>query len=288
MKMEVRNIKRSAIILIAIVLAMTNGMLLNVSAVHADDTISLDMSCLKIGRSSATMIKGQKTNLFLCYDKPGDENDTALIYKDIKWKSSNKKVAKVSKAGVVTAKKAGKATITGKFHGRTYKCKVKVYKSLSKQKRLQLAKKEAKYVVKTFTKKSMTAKEKATRLGLWVYRNVGSQHDQSMERYKKNYGNEEYSALVMHLAACSGRCKAYKMLCGLAGVPCKHVNANQWTHQYNRVKFGGEWHTIDTQTAYFDWKDDYTEEEVAQLEFDSFDLRNIGPIYLKEKNGLYQ
>lgn len=282
------NIKKAAIILIAIVFAVTNGILLNASAVYADDTVNLDMSYLKIGRVSATMVKGQKTNLFLCYDKPGDENDTALVYKGIKWKSSNKKVAKVSKSGVVAAKKAGKATITGKFHGYTYKCKVKVYKSLSKEKRRQLAKKEAKRVVKTFTKKSMSAKEKATRLGLWVYKNVGSQHDQSPERYKKNYGNEEYSALIMHLAACSGRCKAYKMLCEVAGVPCKHVNANQWTHQYNRVKFGGKWHTLDTQIGSFDWAEDYTEKKWAQFEFDSYDLRNIGPIYLKEKNGLYQ
>ena len=45
----------------------------------------------------------------------------------IKWKSSKKTVASVSAKGVVTAKKAGTATITGKVGGTSYKCKIKVY-----------------------------------------------------------------------------------------------------------------------------------------------------------------
>ena len=44
----------------------------------------------------------------------------------VKWKSSNKKVATVSKKGVVKGKKKGKATITAKLGGKTYKCKVRV------------------------------------------------------------------------------------------------------------------------------------------------------------------
>ena len=44
----------------------------------------------------------------------------------VKWTSSNKKVAKVSKKGLVTAKKAGKATIKAKYKKKTYKAKIKV------------------------------------------------------------------------------------------------------------------------------------------------------------------
>ena len=48
----------------------------------------------------------------------------------LKWSSSNKKIAKVSKKGVVTAKKEGKAIITCTLkNGRKYKCKVRVRKN---------------------------------------------------------------------------------------------------------------------------------------------------------------
>ncbi len=48
-------------------------------------------------------------------------------YGAVKWSSSNKKIAKVSKSGVVTGLKAGTCTITAKRSGAKAKCKVKVY-----------------------------------------------------------------------------------------------------------------------------------------------------------------
>lgn len=48
--------------------------------------------------------------------------------KKVTWKSSNKKIATVSKKGKVTAKKTGKVTITAKVKGKKYKCKVYVVK----------------------------------------------------------------------------------------------------------------------------------------------------------------
>lgn len=46
----------------------------------------------------------------------------------VKWSSSNKKVVKVTKTGVVIAKKKGKATITAKVKGHRIKCRVTVKK----------------------------------------------------------------------------------------------------------------------------------------------------------------
>jgi len=45
----------------------------------------------------------------------------------VKWKSSNKNIATVSKKGIIKAKKTGKVTIIGKNNGKKFKCKVKVY-----------------------------------------------------------------------------------------------------------------------------------------------------------------
>ena len=46
--------------------------------------------------------------------------------KKVKWKSSNKKVATVSKNGTIKAVKSGKATISGKYKGITFKTKITV------------------------------------------------------------------------------------------------------------------------------------------------------------------
>lgn len=52
--------------------------------------------------------------------------------KKVKWKSNKKKVATVSNKGIVKAKKAGMATITGKYSGITFKTIVTVVKKFKK------------------------------------------------------------------------------------------------------------------------------------------------------------
>lgn len=49
--------------------------------------------------------------------------------KKIKWKTSNKKIATISKKGIVKGKKPGKVTITAKIKKKTYKCRIKVKKA---------------------------------------------------------------------------------------------------------------------------------------------------------------
>lgn len=57
------------------------------------------------------------------------------IKKKVKWSSSKKKVAKVSKKGVVKGLKAGKATITAKAGKKKFRCKVTVKKKKSSSKK---------------------------------------------------------------------------------------------------------------------------------------------------------
>lgn len=79
----------------------------------------------KISSTSKKVVKGKTFTLKV---KNADG-------KKVTWKSSNKKVATVSKKGKVTAKKAGSATITATVAGKKLTCKVKVYSS-AKQKAL--------------------------------------------------------------------------------------------------------------------------------------------------------
>lgn len=79
----------------------------------------------KLSSTSKKVIKGKTFTLTV--------KNTAG--KKVAWKSSNKKVATVSKKGKVTAKKAGTATITAKVGGKKLTCTVKVYGS-AKQKAL--------------------------------------------------------------------------------------------------------------------------------------------------------
>ena len=89
------------------------------------------------------------------YDDGKEKSEKATITvqlksgskKKVKWSSSKKSVASVSASGKVTGKKGGSAYICAKVGKRTLKCKVTV-KEPNKSKRLNLAKKEAKKIVK--------------------------------------------------------------------------------------------------------------------------------------------
>ncbi|MBR1732004.1 MAG: Ig-like domain-containing protein [Ruminococcus sp.] len=69
----------------------------------------------KLNKTKATITRTKSVKLKL-------KNATAS---KVKWSSSNKKIATVSK-GKVTGKKAGTATVTAKYKGKSYKCKVTV------------------------------------------------------------------------------------------------------------------------------------------------------------------
>ncbi|MBR1731699.1 MAG: Ig-like domain-containing protein, partial [Ruminococcus sp.] len=74
---------------------------------------------IALSKKSATLTVGKKLTLML-------NNATAS---KVKWSTSNKKVATVTKKGVVKAKKKGKATVTAKYKGKKYTCKITVKKA---------------------------------------------------------------------------------------------------------------------------------------------------------------
>lgn len=71
------------------------------------------------------------------------------------------------------------------------------------------------------------------------------------ETWSKNSANTAYGALVNHAAQCSGYARAFKALCDAMGIECYYVHADATAfspeHQWNIVKYEGQYYHMDTQ-----------------------------------------
>lgn len=108
--------KKSKIIIMAMVISMLLGCVMPA----ANTTVSAKNRLVK----KVTYYVGQKQQWWMTLNLKKVNN------KKIKWKSSNKKVAVVSKKGVIKAKKKGKAKITAKYKKNTLVIKVTVKENL--------------------------------------------------------------------------------------------------------------------------------------------------------------
>ncbi|MCM1498296.1 MAG: Ig-like domain-containing protein [Clostridium sp.] len=99
--------RRISILLAGVLLITILGNAVNTQAA-AKERLSQTKVTITVGKSVTLKVKNTK--------------------KKVKWSTSNRKVAAVSKKGKVTGKKAGKATITAKVGGKKYTCKVTVKK----------------------------------------------------------------------------------------------------------------------------------------------------------------
>ena len=87
--------------------------------VTAKPTAKVPVKSLKLNVSKAKMAVGKTKQLKASFQP-------YYTTENLKWSSSNKKVAAVSSSGVVTAKSLGTATITAKMGNKTAKCKITV------------------------------------------------------------------------------------------------------------------------------------------------------------------
>ncbi len=96
------------------ILAVVLALVLSLSLLPATG-VSAASKKVKLNKTKATIYVGKTVKLKVKNTK-----------KKVKWSTSNKKVATVTKKGKVKGKKAGKATITAKVGKKKYKCKIKV------------------------------------------------------------------------------------------------------------------------------------------------------------------
>ena len=106
------KVKKLLALMFAIVLSISMISTTNVSAAKK----------VKLNKTKATIYIGRTVSLKLKNNK-----------KKVKWTTSNKNIATVSKKGKVKGKKTGMATIIAKVGKKKYKCKVTVKKKVTPQ-----------------------------------------------------------------------------------------------------------------------------------------------------------
>lgn len=194
-----KTLKKSTMLLACLIAFACIFFFAAVSSAHA----------ASINKKSLSMTKGQSYQL-------------SVGGKTMKWKSSSKAV-KVSKTGLIKAKKSGKATITAKNGKKKYTCKVTVLSKKSAQKKANklykklLSKKKIKINGKSYTgsslkfalhdfngdgvkdvlygKQSFTASQSdAFKIGIYSFGKVKTYTVAGANFYKKGYASVKESS----------------------------------------------------------------------------------------------
>ncbi|KAB1438517.1 Ig-like domain-containing protein [Candidatus Galacturonibacter soehngenii] len=114
----------------------------------------IPLKSIQFNKSKLTLYTGENQTLSLNL-KPSDATVTAKTV----WKSSNKKIATVSKSGIITAKKPGTVTISAVVGDKTTKCKVTVKKPFIKLNKTSITLKKVGNQSRLKTKVSPNLKE---------------------------------------------------------------------------------------------------------------------------------
>ena len=198
------------------------------------------------------------------------EKKTLRVYQELTinfegatFKSSNKKVATVSKSGLVKAKKKGKATITATDGVNTYILKLTVKKSKFKPVAMKKLKRYSyfrKYMSESQLKKAYKKalklvlplgdlKKKDQLVGVAVklreYFDKGMQYSMTAKHY-----NDPYGYFILKQASCAGCTRATGLCLNILGINYEHVNENQYSHQWARVKVGKKYWICDAYGLY--------------------------------------
>lgn len=136
--------------------------------------------------------------------------------------------------------------VKGNYSGKTYGSNLTVSQK-------KYVKNKVAHIVNVMIKPGMNAFHKALALHDYICKHYDEDFlnakyaQQGGSTYAKYKTNTAYGIMKFGYGACSGYCRLYKALCDAAGVPCKHINASKWTHQYNKIKCNGKWYNVDVE-----------------------------------------
>lgn len=179
------------------------------------------------------------------------------------FKSSNKKVATVSKNGLVKARKKGEATITATTSSVTYIFRLTVKKSNFKPVPLKKLKRNSyfrKYMSETQLKKAYKKALKLVRplgdlkkkdqiMGVAVRLRELFENGITYSMSSKHY-DDPYGYFIKKKASCAGCARATGLCLNILGYNYEHVNENQYSHQWARVKVGKKYWICDAYGLY--------------------------------------
>ena len=180
--------------------------------------------------------------------------------KKVKWSSSDKTIATVSSKGNVKGKKEGTAVITAKVGKKSLQCKVTVKAMLVPMKQLanyqyfrnymsesQLKKsyKAAAKIVKPLLGKSKEEQMIGIAVGLRSLFESGMKYSMKAKHY-----NDPYGYFIKKCASCAGCTRATGLCLNMLGYKYEHVNENQYSHQWARVKVGKQYWIVDAFGLY--------------------------------------
>lgn len=138
------------VFLFTLLVAFTISAVVPMDAIGIESTATVEAAA-KLNKTSVSLPKGGSTQL-----------SVSGTSKKVTWKSNNTGVATVNSKGKVSAKKAGKATITAKVNGKTYKCTVKVVSFKSNASAITMTKGKTYSIKITGTSNKVTYKSKKT------------------------------------------------------------------------------------------------------------------------------
>lgn len=112
-----KKILTTAIMILALIIGVsvaetTQAATLNINRIKNKKKVA---ATIRVNQTLKVRVKGKKV-------------------KKVKWKTSNKKIATISKKGIVRGKKPGKVTISAKVKKKVYKCKIKIKKAKKEKK----------------------------------------------------------------------------------------------------------------------------------------------------------
>ncbi len=120
--------------------------------------IPANASTFSLNTHKLTLFKGDKTTLEI------EGVDSGKVA----WRTSNKAVVSVNRNGVITARKAGTAVVTGKYNGIAFKCKVTV-QNIKKLNKLLYSGKYGRLWLKEINSKGFVFKYKnTTDMDIWL------------------------------------------------------------------------------------------------------------------------